>query len=98
MIVLTVKEVKNDDDGDELTHRFVSQLKLLTLLFLLYIKNKVMDNKNNVGSPDRSRINLKENYEVEYWTKELGIKAEQLRKAVEEVGTSADAVRKYLKK
>ena len=57
-----------------------------------------MDNKNNVGSPDRDRINLKENYEVEYWTKELGIKAEQLRKAVDEVGTSADAVRKYLKK
>ncbi|MDB4901429.1 MAG: hypothetical protein JWQ63_710 [Mucilaginibacter sp.] len=57
-----------------------------------------MDNKNKVGSPDRDRINVKENYEVEYWTKELGINAEQLRKAVEKAGTSAEAVRKYLKK
>jgi hypothetical protein len=57
-----------------------------------------MDNKNKVGSPDRDRINTKENYEVEYWTKELGISAEELRKAVEKAGTSAEAVRKYLKK
>jgi hypothetical protein len=57
-----------------------------------------MDNKNKVGNPDRGRINVKENYEVEYWTKELGINAEELRKAVEKAGTSAEEVRKYLKK
>jgi len=57
-----------------------------------------MDNKNNTGSPDRDRINIHENYEVEYWTKTLGVSAEQLRKAVEEAGTSADAVRNHLKK
>jgi hypothetical protein len=57
-----------------------------------------MDNKNNVGSPDRDRINIHENYEVEYWTKTLGISAEELRKAVEAAGTSADAVRKHIKK
>jgi len=57
-----------------------------------------MDNKNNVGSPDRDRINIHENYEVEYWTKTLGISAEELRKAVETAGTSAEAVRKHIKK
>jgi len=57
-----------------------------------------MDNKNNIGSPDRDRINIHENYEVEYWTKTLGISAEELRKAVEAAGTSADAVRKHIKK
>ena len=57
-----------------------------------------MDNKNNTGSPDRDRINIHENYEVEYWTKTLGVSADELRKAVEAAGTSADAVRNHLKK
>ncbi|MDB4902193.1 MAG: hypothetical protein JWQ63_1474 [Mucilaginibacter sp.] len=56
-----------------------------------------MDNKRNVGSPDRDRINIHENYEVEYWTKEFGIDREELKKAVDAAGTSAEAVRKYLK-
>lgn len=57
-----------------------------------------MDNKNKVGSPDRDRINIHENYEVEYWTKTLGITAEELRKAVDAAGTSAEAVRKHIKR
>ncbi|MGF7040301.1 hypothetical protein M2273_003561 [Mucilaginibacter lappiensis] len=28
-----------------------------------------MDDKTKTGSPDRKLINLNENYEVEYWTK-----------------------------
>jgi len=57
-----------------------------------------MDNKSNVGSPDRDRINIHENYEVEYWTKTLGISSEELRKAVDAAGTSAEAVKKHIKK
>jgi len=57
-----------------------------------------MDNKNNVGSPDRDRININENYEVEYWTRTLGISAETLKKAVKEAGTSTEAVKKHLNK
>lgn len=57
-----------------------------------------MDNKEKVGVPDRDRINIHENYEVEYWTKELGISAERLREVVKEVGTTSKAVREYLKK
>ncbi|MFD2146034.1 DUF3606 domain-containing protein [Mucilaginibacter antarcticus] len=57
-----------------------------------------MDDKNQGGSPDRDRINVNENYELEYWTKELGISAEKLRDAVKEVGTTAKAVREFLNK
>lgn len=57
-----------------------------------------MDDKNNTGSPDRDRINLQEDYEVQYWTKTLGVSADELRKAVEAVGSSADAVRRQLGK
>jgi len=57
-----------------------------------------MDSKEKVGSPDRDRINIHENYEVEYWAKALGVSAEELKRAVAEVGTSADEVRKHLKR
>jgi len=57
-----------------------------------------MDSKEKIGSPDRDRINIHENYEVEYWAKTLGVSAEQLKRAVAEVGTSADEVRKHLKR
>ena len=40
------------------------------------------DNKQNRGEPDRSRVNLDEDYEVSYWTKELGVTADELRRLV----------------
>lgn len=55
-----------------------------------------MDNRGKKGQPDRSRINLSEDYEVKYWTKHLGVTREQLAKAVEKVGNSAASVRKEL--
>lgn len=57
-----------------------------------------MDDKKNTGSPDRDRINLNEDYEVQYWTKALGVTAEELRRAVESVGSAANAVRRHLGK
>ena len=57
-----------------------------------------MDDKNNRGQGDRDRINLSENYEVEYWSGKFNISPEQLRKAVEESGSSMAAeVEAYLK-
>jgi len=47
---------------------------------------------------DRDRINIKEYYDVEYWTKMFGVHAEYLKKAVASVGNSASEVRKYLSK
>jgi len=57
-----------------------------------------MDDKSKTGSPDSKLINVNENYEVEYWTKELGISKDKLKEAVAAVGTSAAAVKEYLKK
>jgi hypothetical protein len=55
-----------------------------------------MDNLTKKNQPDRSKINMHEDYEVKYWTKELGVTREQLQKAIEKVGNSASAVRKEL--
>lgn len=56
------------------------------------------DDKKNTGSPDRDRINVNEDYELQYWTKALGISADELRAAVEAVGPTAAAVREHLRK
>jgi hypothetical protein len=55
-----------------------------------------MDNKSKLGQPDRSKINMHEEYEVKYWVKELGVTKEELTQAVAKVGNSAAAVRKQL--
>ncbi|WP_062351855.1 DUF3606 domain-containing protein [Pseudoxanthomonas mexicana] len=54
------------------------------------------DDKSKTGSPDRDRINLNEDYEVQYWTKALQITPAKLRSVVEAVGNSAQAVREHL--
>ena len=56
------------------------------------------DDKNKTGSPDRDRIDVNTDYERQYWTKALGVSGQQLRDAVDQVGTSADAVRRHLGK
>ncbi|TRX73717.1 DUF3606 domain-containing protein [Pseudomonas mangiferae] len=56
-----------------------------------------MDDLKNRGSADRSRINVHERHEVDYWTKALGVSEDQLKAAVEAVGVSADKVRAHLK-
>jgi len=55
-----------------------------------------MDDLKKKGPQDRSKINMHEDYEVKYWTKELGVSKEKLQKAVDKVGNSAAAVRKEL--
>lgn len=56
------------------------------------------DDKKNTGSPDRDRINVNEDYELQYWTKALGVSADELRAAVKAAGPTAAAVRKHLGK
>jgi hypothetical protein len=62
------------------------------------IKSEIMDDKTKTGSPDSKRINVNEDHEVAYWTKELGVTSDKLKEAVDAVGTSAQAVREYLNK
>ncbi|MCW3109947.1 MAG: hypothetical protein JWQ09_4453 [Segetibacter sp.] len=56
------------------------------------------DNLNKTRPQDASKINVNEAHEVRYWTEALGVTKEQLVKTVKEVGTSAAAVKKALKK
>lgn len=56
------------------------------------------DNLHLRGQPDRSKINIHEPWEVEYWTKKWGITAQQLRSAVAAVGVSVAAVAQHLRK
>lgn len=57
-----------------------------------------MDSKKNTGSPDRDRINVNEDYELQDWSQKFGVSHEDLKKAVQAVGTMARDVEDYLKK
>lgn len=56
------------------------------------------DDKSNRGPADRARINVNEDYEVAYWTKELGLSSDRLRELVAKHGVMAADVRKALGK
>jgi len=56
------------------------------------------DDKTKVGPQDRSRINMNEKYEVDYWAKRFGVTVERLRAAVDKVGTSVKDVEADLKR
>jgi hypothetical protein len=56
------------------------------------------DDLKNRGPQDSARINVNEEHELRYWTKELNISAEQLKQAVKVAGVSVEAVRKHLGK
>jgi len=56
------------------------------------------DDTTNRGTQDRSRISLSQEHEVQYWTKALGVSKDELERAVQAVGSSADKVRQHLHK
>lgn len=56
------------------------------------------DDKSNRGPADAKRVNINEQYEVRYWTKEFGISEDRLREAVKRVGVMADDVRAELRR
>ena len=56
------------------------------------------DDLTNRGAQDRSRVNIHEEYEVQYWTKKWGVSREQLAAAVQKAGVSAEAVARQLGK
>jgi Protein of unknown function (DUF3606) len=64
----------------------------------IYKDQSMPDDKMKTRPQDASRINIHEQYEVEYWTKQFGVAADQLRTAVAKVGTSATAVETELKR
>jgi len=60
------------------------------------METTMTDNTQRAGSPDSRRINLDQDYEVRYWSKQLGVTPDRLREAVKAAGTSVEAVRKHL--
>jgi hypothetical protein len=55
------------------------------------------DDKTKSGGSDRTRINVNEDYELRDWAKKFNVTPEQLKEAVQAVGTSAASVEKHLK-
>jgi Protein of unknown function (DUF3606) len=58
----------------------------------------VADNLHIKQPQDPTKINVNEWWEVTYWTQKFGVTPAQLKTAVDAVGTSAAAVKKYLGK
>lgn len=56
------------------------------------------DDRKKTAGNDRKEIAVHEDYEVAYWTKELGVSKEKLQEAVDKVGNTAAKVREYLGK
>jgi hypothetical protein len=51
------------------------------------------DNKADRGPADRARININEDYEVGYWSKEFGVSPAKLRELVAKHGVMAADLR-----
>lgn len=54
------------------------------------------DNRNDRGPQDATRVNLTEDYEVQYWTNRFGVSEDRLRSAVDKVGVSVAALAEEL--
>lgn len=57
-----------------------------------------MDDKKHTGNPDRQRININEKYELTDWSQKFGVSRDELKNAVQAVGTMAKDVEEYLQK
>jgi hypothetical protein len=53
---------------------------------------QVADDRTKRGAQDRSRINLDQEHEIRYWTREFGVSEAALTAAVAKVGSSVQAV------
>jgi uncharacterized protein DUF3606 len=56
----------------------------------------MVDNRKKRGRPDRSRIDVNQAYELQYWKKMFGVSGQQLAAAVRQVGPRVKNVAAYL--
>jgi Protein of unknown function (DUF3606) len=54
------------------------------------------DDKTKTGPADANRINVHEDYELRYWTKQLGVTTDRLKDAVRAVGPMVRDVKSHL--
>jgi Protein of unknown function (DUF3606) len=58
----------------------------------------VADSNKERGATRQIRIDIRDDYELRYWTKKLGVTKDQLEAAIREVGTNAEDVAIALRK
>ena len=56
----------------------------------------MLNNSKQRGRGDRSRINVEQDHDVRYWSRQLHCTEAELRIAIQKVGTSATAVERLL--
>ena len=56
----------------------------------------MVEDAKTPGEPIRTRIDVDDPREVEYWTREFGVTEEHLRRLVAKYGASADALRRAM--
>jgi hypothetical protein len=56
------------------------------------------DDLSKRDSRDRDRINVNEEWELRDWSQKFGVSPDELKRAVQQVGDRADAVRQHLGK
>lgn len=54
------------------------------------------DDLKDKGPTDRTRINIHESWELEYWSKHLGVSKEKIISAVKSVGVMVTDVKRHL--
>jgi Protein of unknown function (DUF3606) len=54
------------------------------------------DDPKQTGKPDDQRINVEQDHELSYWSKELGVSRDELRAAVQRAGPLVKNVRQHL--
>lgn len=55
------------------------------------------DNKNSRDGRDRSRVAGNEEYELQHIAEKLGVSAEEVRRAIEQVGNSREKIEEHLR-
>ena len=54
------------------------------------------DDLKQTGKQDDQRINVEQDHELSYWSKELGVSRDELRSAVQQAGSLVKDVRQHL--
>ncbi|MDF2434398.1 MAG: hypothetical protein JWP44_4029 [Mucilaginibacter sp.] len=57
-----------------------------------------MKNNNQAEAREKHALQIKENYEDEYWSKKYGVSTEQLKEKGNKVGISTKIIDAYFKK
>ena len=55
------------------------------------------DDLTNRGGRDRNRIDIGQDYELRDWSEKFGVSKEELKEAVQAVGTEASKVEQHLR-